>query len=87
LVGKLERLVRIFKNFETDSNAATYGNFGTGFDGAQFHLNVGSVVRRGANETFKNDTELTIVAHDILLFNTIYRKGCHRVKGEDKPSH
>jgi hypothetical protein len=87
LVGKLEGFVGIIENFKTDSNAATDRNFCTGFDGAKFHLDVGSVVRRSANETFENDTELTIVAHDILLFDTIYRKGCHRVKGEDKPSH
>ena len=85
-VRKLEGFDRVVEDFEADSDTATHGNLCASLDGAQFHLDVGGVVGRGADETFENDTELAVVAHNVLLFDTINRDRSHKIKGEDKPS-
>ena len=86
LVGELEGFDAVIKDFKADSDAATDRDLGAGFDGAEFHLDVRGVVWGGAHETLENDTELTIVAHDVLLLDAIDGYGCHGSKGEDKPS-
>jgi hypothetical protein len=85
-VRELEGFDRVVEDFEADTDTTTYGNLCTSLNGAKLHLNVGSVVRGGANETLENNAELAIVAHDVLLFDAINRDRSHKMKGEDKPS-
>ena len=70
-VGELEGLDAVVEDFEADADAAADRDLGAGLDGAEFHLDVGSVVRGGANEALENDAELTIVAHDVLLLDAV----------------
>ena len=71
LIGHLKGLGAVVEDVEADSDAAADRDLGAGLDGAEFHLDVGSVVRGGANEALENDAELTIVAHDVLLLDTV----------------
>jgi len=71
LVGELEGLDAVVEDLEADSDAAADGDLGAGLDRTEFHLDVGGVVRGGADEALENDAELAVVAHDVLLLDTV----------------
>ena len=78
LVKEFELLNRVFENVKRSTDVRTHRNDATRSEGTQFHLAVGSVVRRRAHLAFENEAEIVVVADDVLALNVIDGCICHK---------